>query len=444
MNLVTPEKIGKLQASLHVKAKENPTLRFHSLYDKIYRGDVLKYAYRLCRSNGGIAGVDGESFETIETRGLENWLEELAEELRGKTYRSAALLRVWIPKSNGGQRPLGIPRIKDRVVQMAAVLLLEPIFEADLPDEQYGYRRGRNAHDALQEIHRLLGQGYCRVVDCDLSGYFDTIPHSQLLPSIARRVSDGSLLKVIKMWLEMAVEEDDGRGGRRRTTVAKDSGRGTPQGAPISPLLSNLYMRRFVLGWKKLGYEKGLRARLVVYADDFVILCRGPAEQAREAMAGLVNKLRLEVNEEKTRVCRTPPESFDFLGYRFGRQYSPRTGGAYLGLWPSPKRVRAICRRISEMTRAATYWKCPEQLVKELNQTLQGWGAYFSLGTVSRSYDVVDNHTRHRLRQWLNRKHRSRGVSEPRHSAMRLHRDYGLTRLRGSRRTLCVRPHESP
>ena len=303
VSLRTPESVWKLQGALHAKAKGEPSYRFYSLYDKIHRKDVLLHAWNCCRANGGGAGVDGQSFEQIEAWGLEGWLGGLAEEIRKKTYRPQAVRRVWIPKPDGKQRPLGIPTIRDRLVQMAAVIILEPIFEADLAEEQYGYRPGRSAHGAVREIHGLLNRGYREVVDCDLSAYFDSIPHHELMKSIARRVSDGALLGLIKVWLEMSVEEDDGHGGKRRRSVAKDRGRGTPQGAPISPLLSNLYMRRFVLGWKQCGHEKRLKARVVVYADDFVILCRGTATRAKEQMQKIMTALKLTVNEKKTRIA---------------------------------------------------------------------------------------------------------------------------------------------
>ena len=429
VSLRTPERVWKLQAALHAKAKGEPSYRFYSLYDKIHREDLLLHAWNCCRANGGSAGVDGQSFEQIEAWGLEGWLGELAEEIRERTYRPQAVRRVWIPKPDGKQRPLGIPTIRDRVVQMAAVIVLEPIFEADLAEEQHGYRPGRNAHGAVREIHGLLNRGYREVVDCDLSGYFDSIPHHELMKSIARRISDGALLGLIKAWLEMSVEEDDGHGGKRRSSVAKDSGRGTPQGAPISPLLSNLYMRRFVLGWKQSGQEKRLKARVVVYADDFVILCRGTAMQAKEQMQRIMIALKLTVNEKKTRIARVPEESFDFLGYTIGRCYSVRTGRAFIGTRPSRKSMRVLCEEITAMTRCHSYRKPAAVIVGEINRKLQGWGNYFSLGAVSRAYRAVDNHVRHRLRQWLNGKHRSRGVHPIRYPATYLHEELGLLQL---------------
>jgi RNA-directed DNA polymerase len=314
MSLTTPFSVQKLQMALHAKAKESPNLRFHALYDKVYRKDVLAYAYERCKANSGAAGVDNQTFEDIELYGGERWLDELTQELKSQTYQPQPVRRVYIPKPDGKQRPLGIPTIRDRVVQTAAVLVLEPIFEADLAAEQYAYRADRSALDAVQHVHKLINTGHGQIVDADLSSYFDSVPHAELLKSVARRIVDGAMLHLIKMWLEAPVEETDERGNKRRSTRNRDEGRGTPQGSPISPLLSNLYMRRFVLGWKKLGHEKLWKAYIVNYADDLVICCRAGAEQALTAMRRMMSKLKLTVNENKTRVCKLPEEKFDFLG----------------------------------------------------------------------------------------------------------------------------------
>lgn len=406
MSLQPLEKVRKLQTTLHAKAKENPSYRFYSLYDKLYRTDVLEYAYKRCRANGGAAGVDGVTFEQIEESGREAWLGELVEALRENTYKPEAVRRVNIPKPNGKTRPLGIPTIRDRVVQMAAVVVLEPIFEADLQDEQYAYRNGKSAHDAIRTIHRRINQGHMEIVDADLSGYFDTIPHAELIQCLARRIRDGRMLKLLKSWLKQPVEETDPRGRKKRSNPAKKTGRGTPQGAPISPLLSSLYMRRFILGWKRLGYEQRFGGQIVNYADDLVILCRRHADQAYETMVRLMERLRLTVNEEKTSVRKVPAESFDFLGYTFGRCYSTKTGRAYLGTRPSRKSITRIVRRIHEQTDRRNLLKEPEMVVGSLNRLMRGWGNYFKLGPVGKAYRVVDTHARHRLRQWLSRKHK--------------------------------------
>src|SRR5256712_7619553 len=250
MSLTTPLSVQKLQTALHDKAKGSPNFRFYALYDKVYREDVMAFAYECCKANRGAAGVDGQTFEDIEEYGVKKWLDELTQELKSRTYSPSPVRRVWIPKPDGKQRPLGIPTIRDRVVQTAVLLVIEPIFETDLPPEQYAYRANRSALDAVQEVHRLVSMGHTEVVDADLSGYFDSIPHAELMKSVARRISDAALLHLLKMWLVAPVEETDKRGRVQRTTRNKDEGRGSPQGAPISPMLANLYMRRFIAGWK--------------------------------------------------------------------------------------------------------------------------------------------------------------------------------------------------
>jgi RNA-directed DNA polymerase len=430
MGLTPPISVQKLQMALHAKAKGSPGYRFYALYDKVYRKDILTFAYDCCKSNKGAAGVDGQSFEDIEAYGLERWLGELTQELRSRTYQPAPVRRVHIPKPDGKTRPLGIPTVRDRVVQMAAGLVLGAIFEADLLPEQYAYRPNSSALDAIRHVYRLLNTGHGQVVDADLSGYFDSIPHAELMQCVARRVSDGAMLHLIKMWLEAPVEEMDDRGRKQRTTRNKDQGRGTPQGAPISPLLSNLYMRRFVLGWKVLGHEKRLGAHIVNYADDFVICCRGRADEAQAAMAEMMSKLKLTVNPLKTHVCRMPGETFDFLGYTFGRLYSPRTGGAYIGAKPSVKRVNRVCVEIGLMTGHQTTYQDTRQVVARLNRMMVGWANYFCLGTVSRAYRAVEQHLHRRLYQWLAHKHKMRAGVKTRFTDQCLHQKLGLVSLR--------------
>ncbi|MEE8177428.1 MAG: group II intron reverse transcriptase/maturase [Acidobacteriota bacterium] len=429
VSLATPEKLWKLQEALHAKAKGNPTYRFYALYDKIYRADVLAEAWRRSRANGGAAGVDGVSFNQIEATGVGEWLEQLAKELGEKTYRPQAVRRVYIPKAYGKRRALGIPTIKDRVAQMAAVLVLEPIFEADLQPEQYAYRSERSALDAVREVHRRLNEGMKEVVDADLSGYFDTIPHAELMKSLARRISDGAMLKMLKQWLQMPVKESDGRGGKRHRNPARRYQRGTPQGAPISPLLANLYMRRFILGWKQLGHAERLQGCIVNYADDFVILCRENGQAACAAMRILMARLRLTVNEEKTQVCRVPQESFEFLGYTFGRCYSTRTGRAYIGTRPSQQKVRALNQKITRLTRRDRLQADTAVTVRSINRLQRGWGNYFCLGPVSKAYRAVDAHTRYRLRQWLRRKYQMKGAAKRRFPDEYLYGNLGLLRL---------------
>src|SRR6516164_116502 len=429
MNLTTPPSVQKLQRALHDKAKESPNFRFYALYDKVYRKDVLAFAYACCQANGGAAGVDGQTFEDIEAYGVERWLDELAQELKSRTYQPLPVRRVYIPKPDGKQRPLGVPAIRDRTAERSAGLVLEPIFEADLQPEQYAYRRDRSALDAIRHVHTLVNTGHQEIVDADLSSYYDSIPHAELLQSVARRVVDGAMLHRIKMWLEAPVEETDERGNKRRSTRNRDEGRGTPQGAPLSPLLSNLYMRRFVLGWKKLGHEKRLKAYIINYADDLVICCRAGAEEALDVMRNMMSRLKLTVNESKTRVCRLPEDKFDFLGYTFGRCYSPKTGRAYWGTTPSKKRVQRLCKAISEMTRRSQTQQDAATLVAALNRKMNGWANYFCLGPVSHAYRAVEEHTRRRLRQWLGVKHKVRAGGTMRFPLLARHLRFGLVLL---------------
>jgi group II intron reverse transcriptase/maturase len=402
----------------------------------MYRGDVLVHAYDCCLANKGAAGVDGQTFEDIESYGLDRWLDELQQELKDKSYCPSAVRRVWIPKPDGKQRPLGIPTIKDRVAQMAAVLVLEPIFETDLLPEQYAYRPQRSALDAVSHVQTLLQTGHCQVVDADLSGYFDSIPHADLLKSLARRISDGAMMHVLKQWLCMAVEEEDKRGRKHRTTRNRDERKGTPQGAPISPLLSNLYMRRFVLGWQSLGCQARLKAFVVNYADDLVICCRGSAEEALAAMRHMMSRLKLTVNETKTRVCRVPHETFDFLGYTFGRLWSYRTGRPYLGVCPSKKRIARICEKVTEATDRRSTTRPVTEVVLDLNRMLSGWSNYFGLGSVSRAYRTVDNHVGHRLRMWLNAKHKVHCIGKKRFTDAATLKRLGVFCLQGRKGSL--------
>jgi len=411
MSLDTPDNIRNLQKKLYLKAKAEPDFRFYLLYDKVWRADILEHAYEVARANAGAAGVDGMTFDAIEAADVEEWLSGIGKELRERTYRPDPVRRVMIPKPNGGERPLGIPTIRDRVVQTAVKLVTEPIFEADLEPNAYGYRPRRSAGDAVEAVHDLLRRGYTDVVDADLSKYFDTIPHDQLMRSVARRIVDKDILRLIKMWLKAPVEETD-KDGRKRLTGGKRNKQGTPQGGVISPLLANLYMNRFLKHWRLTEQGHKLKAHVIAYADDFVILSRGHAEEAKAWAGAVMTRLGLSLNEAKTSVRDAWKERFDFLGYSFGPHYSRKDGRRYLGASPSKKSVARLKPRISAILHRGNNAPWGEICVK-LNRVLKGWSGYFDHGTCTPAYRAIDNHVMTRVQHFLVKRHRvpSRGTA---------------------------------
>ena len=450
-SLETPDKVRELQIKLYRKAKSEPDFRFYLLYDKIQRTDVLQRAWLLAKANDGAPGVDHESFEDIESKGLKEWLDGLGKELHDKTYRPQPVRRVMIPKPGGGERPLGIPTIRDRVAQTAAKLILEPIFEADLEPNAYGYRPKKSAQDAIQEIKELLYKGYTDVVDADLwttsadawlylSGdkdanssspqgqYFDTIPHSELMQCVARRIVDKHVLHLIQMWLKVPVEERD-ESGKKRLMGGKDNDRGTPQGGVISPLLANLYMNRMLKGWKQTKRGEQFQARIVSYADDFVILSRGKAKEALSWARGTLTRL-LTLNEAKTSIRNARQERFDFLGYTFGPHFSRRTGRKYIGYSPSQKSVNRIKEKVGEHLKPGNVnpW---EEVRDQLNQKLRGWKAYFGLGSPTKAYEVLDEHVEERVRHFLRRRHKVQSQGTRQFSMKRIFGELGVFRFRG-------------
>jgi RNA-directed DNA polymerase len=427
MSLLTPDKIRSLQRKLYCKAKAEPAFRFYVLYDKICREDILRYAYGLARTNAGAPGVDGVSFAEIETQGLEAWLAGLHEELVSKTYRPDPVRRVMIPKADGGERPLGIPTIRDRVVQTAAKIVLEPIFEADFEDSAYGYRPARGAVDAVKEVHRLICRGYTDVVDADLSKYFDTIPHAELMRCVARRVVDRHVLRLIKMWLRAPIEERDAD-GTRRMSGGKGNRRGTPQGGVASPLLANIYMNRFLKHWRLTGCGEAFRARIVAYADDFVILSRGRAAEALAWTTAVMTRLGLTINEAKTSLRDARQERFDFLGYSFGPHHYKANGQRYLGASPSKKSVQRLKAKARDLLRSGNHdaW---EEIRDLLNRALRGWSNYFSYGTRRSAFRCVDRYVYERVRDFLARRHKVAGRGTKRFSCDVVYGALGLLRL---------------
>jgi len=410
MSLRTPEKIRTLQKKLYLKAKAEPGYRFYLLYDKIYREDILQHAYRLAKAKGGAPGVDGVTFERIESDGREKWLAGIREELREKRYKAQPVRRVMIPKPGGGQRALGIPTIRDRVVQTAAKLVIEPIFEADLEPEVYGYRPKRSAQEAIRKVHKLLMEGYTEVVDADLTKYFDTIPHKELMQCLARRIVDRNVLHLIKQWLKAPVESQGG-GGKKANGGGRKQNRGTPQGGVLSPLLANLYMNRFLKHWRMQGCSEAFLARVVSYADDFVILSRGHAAEALQWTDRVMEQLGLMLNREKTSIRDARREHFDFLGYTFGRRPYTKTGKPYMAAMPSKASTKRVKRKVRALLRPGEKGAWPD-VRDRLNALLRGWCSYFNYGTTQIAYRGVERNVYNRVRYFLVQRHKmsSRGV----------------------------------
>lgn len=427
-----PDQVERLRKKLYEKAKREPVFRFYSLYDKVCWTATLQRAYRQAKANAGAAGVDGERFEDIEAYGVDRWLAELRQELVEETYRSQPVRRVMIPKPGGGERPLGIPTIRDRVVQTAVVLVLEPIFEADFEDNVYAYRPERSAHNALSEVRKRLYEGQEHVVDADVMQYFDTIPHAELLQSVARRVADGKILRLLKLWLKSPVEERD-EGGNRRMTGGKKSKRGTPQGGVVSPLLANVYINRLLRHWRKTGASERL-GQIVSYADDFVIVCasRRQAEASLALVSQWLEKLGLTIHPTKTRLCHAREVPFDFLGYTFGPTRQWQTGKRILSARPSKKAQRRLKEKINALLFRGNPAPWPD-LRARLNRLLSGWAEYFSFGYTGQADQAIGWHVRERVRRFLCRRHKLRVSETSRFGYVEVHGEVGVIDIHQTR-----------
>jgi RNA-directed DNA polymerase len=430
--LATPENIRTLQRKLYRKAKQEPAFRFYALYDKVYRGDILGHAYDLARANKGSAGIDGVTFEAIETgEGVTAFLAELEEALRNKMYKPDPVKRVMIPKSDGSLRPLGIPTIRDRVAQMAVKLVIEPIFEADFCETSYGFGPKKSAHDAVEDVSYALNKGYTEVIDADISKYFDTIPHSNLMAAVAERINDGEILRLIKMWLKAPIREVDKDGKKRNIGGGKGNRKGTPQGGVISPLLANIYLHILDRIWAKRKLQARLGARIVRYADDIVILCRNGSKRPMEVLRQILERLGLSLNDAKTRVVNAFTEKFDFLGFSVWMEKSRRTGNHYSHVQPSKKSLNAIKGRVTELTKRVRTPVPIERVVREVNGTVRGWVGYFHFKNCSKALSHVRQHVEERLRTHLRKRHKvkDRGAGFARFGNRVLYEKYGVYKV---------------
>jgi group II intron reverse transcriptase/maturase len=410
--LTTPESIRTLQRKLYRKAKQEPACRFHALYDKVYRADILIHAYNLVRANKGGVGIDGVSFEAIEAnKGAAVFIAELAEALRNKTYKPDPVKRVMIPKSDGKMRPLGIPTIRDRVAQMAVKLVIEPIFEADFCQTSYGFRPRKSAHDAVDDVAYALNTGYTQIIDADLSKYFDTIPHANLMAVVAERICDGAILHLIRMWLKAPVMEVDKDGTKRSIGGGKGNRKGTPQGGVISPLLANLYLHILDRIWERRHLQRQLGARIVRYADDIVILCRRNTGEAMTIFRQILERLGLTLNAAKTKMVNAYQERFDFLGFTIWMGRGRKTGNYYPHVQPSKKSLKTIKDRITELTRRERTIMPLEWVVNEVNATVRGWVGYFHYRNCSQVLGFVRNHVEQRMITHLRKRHKVRDRS---------------------------------
>lgn len=431
-NLTTPEGIRTLQRKLYTKAKQESAYRFYALYDKVWRADILMFAYRLVRANKGSPGVDGMNFEDIEQKiGIDKFLLELANDLKDKTYHPSPVRRVMIPKADGSQRPLGIPTIRDRVAQMAVKLVIEPIFEADFCPNSYGFRPKKSAHDAVDDIADALHRGYTNIIDADLSKYFDSIPHAKLLAVVAERIVDSAILHVIKLWLKAPVIGEEKDGTRKNVGGGKANSRGTPQGGVISPLLSNCYLHLLDRIWDKHQLRWKLKARIVRYADDFVVLCAGKVDQPLSTVRQVLERLDLTLNETKTRIVDARQESFNFLGFAIRVSKGMRTGKRYPHVCPAPKSLAKIKDRITQLTVRERTPKALEDIVGGVNSTLRGWVNYFHYRNSNQSLEKVKTHTEERMRKHLMQRHKvkDRGIGAGRFPSQQLYTKYGLYKV---------------